>query len=98
MTELETLATVAGAVPAAVLLTSFASKLGLPSAYARTFALVIGLVVVLAASILLGLTGVVQIFLAVLVGVEAGLAAWAAYDSATVGPTYDVWPADRESR
>lgn len=98
MQDLTPYITVVGAAPAAVILTTAARALGLASKWARQFAVAAGIVVVVAATwIVMGFTAA-GLFLSLLVGAEAGLAAWATFDLQKSGVNYDVFPTDRESR
>lgn len=90
------LLTVAGATAAALIITQFAKALFNTSvAVTRTIALVTGVVVVVFVTVFTGEdTSPVEWLLAVLVGMQAGLAASAAYDTVRSGVTYSVERAD----
>lgn len=87
MTDLATFTTAAAAVPAAVLLTQTAKALGLPGKWTRTFAVLAGLLIVVAATVASGAEAA-AVAVSVLVGCEAGLAAWSAYDLAAGGSRF----------
>jgi len=81
--------TVPGAAAAAGLLTQAAKILGLPHRLLRGFAVVCAVVLVVVATLLQGATWE-GILLSILTGTAAGLAAVAAYDTATSGIAYTV--------
>ena len=83
-------ATIAGASPVAVILTQFAKAVGLPAKATRGFALMIGLILVVAATVVAAPVTMGSMVVAVVVGAQAGLAAWSTYDLATGGTRFLV--------
>ncbi len=83
------LLTIAGASVAAIVVTQFAKMLfTLTRKVVRGVALVTGLVVVVGAYVLLPDPTILGIFLAVIVGMQAGMAANAVFDTAVSGIAY----------
>lgn len=86
------LLTVVGATAAAVIITQFAKALFNTSiVVTRTIALVTGVAVVMFATVFTGdVTDPISWLLALLVGMQAGLAASALYDTVRTGVDYQV--------
>ncbi len=87
------LLTIAGASVAAIVVTQFAKMLfTLTRKVVRGVALVTGLIVVVGAYALLPDPTILGVFLAVIVGMQAGIAANAVFDTAVSGINYQVIP------
>ena len=86
------LLTIAGASVAAIVVTQFAKMMfSLPRLWVRTIALVTGLAVVVVAYMSLNSdVTVIGVFLAVIVGMQAGMAANATFDTARKGLDYQT--------
>ena len=86
------LLTIAGASVAAIVVTQFAKMMfNLPRLWVRTIALVTGLAVVVVAYMSLNDdVSVIGVFLAVVVGMQAGMAANATFDTARKGLDYQT--------
>ena len=87
------LLTIAGASVAAIVVTQFAKMMfTLSRVWVRIIALSTGLVVVVAAYVSLNDVTVIGVFLAVIVGMQAGMAANATFDTARKGLDYQTAP------
>ena len=85
------LLTIAGASVAAIVVTQFAKMMfNLSRLWVRTIALVTGLAVVVVAYVSLNDVTVIGVFLAVIVGMQAGMAANATFDTARKGLGYQT--------
>ena len=85
------LLTIAGASVAAFVVTQFAKMLfSLTRRAVRSVALVVGLAVVVGAHLVLQPASPLGVFLAVIVGMQAGMAANAMFDTATSGIGYQA--------
>ena len=85
------LLTIAGASVAAIVVTQFAKMMfSLSRLWVRIIALSTGLVVVVAAYVSLNDVTVIGVFLAVIVGMQAGMAANATFDTARKGLDYQT--------
>lgn len=91
------LATVAGASAAAIVVTQFAKALlNTSAAVTRSISLVTGVVIVVIGTVLTDGTGFIDWLLALIVGMQAGLAASAGYDTVRSGVTYAVTKSEGE--
>lgn len=86
------LLTIPGATLAAVALTKAATSLGLPTRWARRFAVAAGMVLLVGATAITAGLSVGALFAAIPTGCAAGLAAVAAYDAGRSGFDYAVIP------
>jgi hypothetical protein len=85
------LLTIAGASVAAIVVTQFAKMMfTLSRLWVRIIALSTGLVVVVVAYVSLNTVTVLGVFLAVIVGMQAGMAANATFDTARKGLDYQT--------
>lgn len=93
------LATVAGATAAAMIVAQFAKRLlNLTAPATRAVAMLAGLVVLVVATVLTqDETSVLAVLLAVIVGMQAGLAASALFDNATEGLGHETFPAGTQA-
>jgi hypothetical protein len=89
------LMTVAGAAAAALIVAQFAKKLfRLSPGSTRTISMLTGLIIVVVATVQSnGVTSILSIILAVVVGMQAGLAASATFDTVDSGLNHSVDPA-----